>query len=201
MKKAVAVFLLCVLVSAGANAQLSAGGGMYFDYSGGNGLKTGSEERGYDIFNIGGHGFIDITYLEIDLYLLSGAAEPYNSISNRYYDDRYIVSLGVSLLGKFPFKIKSVYIFPLLGLSYNMVLSTDIDDNKKNLDFNQIGGLAGFGVDFNITDTFFIRPSILFQIRLPSEYWKKEADRIGGSTEATMGIGPVIKVGFGHRFK
>jgi hypothetical protein len=117
-----------------------------------------------------------------------------------------VTQFGIAVLGKYPIELGTITLFPLLGISYNMVLSAkDPDGNKYDDagDLSQLGILAGIGLDVNITDALFFRAEGIFQLRLPNKMQKDMADYMkayyGVDFPPTVGLGPVIKVAIGYR--
>jgi len=128
--------------------------------------------------------------------------------------------LGFSLLGKYPIKMGSFTFFPLLGVDYNIVISVKNESKsvypKKGEDGkdtnetagwnNQFGFLAGIGGDINLGKSVFLRMEGLFHMRLPSKVNKEvmdaaiEAGIKKDKINATLGMGPQIKIGVGYRF-
>jgi len=145
MKKGIFVLVLLAILATGAFAQgisLAAGGGLLFDYSTNNGVKYGSNFMGNNNLSFGGFGFFDATYGEADISFAYGSLSAYTSgnVTIRLHDVSAF-QLGFSFLGKYPFNIRSLTIFPLLGISYNMVLSAK-NDSGSNADpsiLNQFG--------------------------------------------------------------
>jgi len=130
MKKVVILLVLATLVAGGVFGQSSksAGGGLLFDTSSGNGYKF--EDRGESdefVMNntvIGAFAFFDFTYAVIDLSI------GYGMITNFYkyegaetYDGDSMLQLGIGILGKYPINIGSFTLFPMLGINYNIALS------------------------------------------------------------------------------
>jgi len=224
-KKIVLALLMIALVVGGAFAQLnlSAGVGGLFDLSFRNGLKTidlpGDKEMyvGSSNQSIGGHIFFDVTYAELDVNFTFGSissvfvdTDGNKEVNGPKGDDKRIsaMQLGFSLLGKYPIYLGNVTVFPLLGVDYNIVLSTKVD--KKALPnpgySNQFGLLAGIGGDFNLTKSLFVRAEGLFHLRLASKNAKDAKDLAvkGGAKEeqlkTTLGMGPQIRLALGYRF-
>jgi len=202
MKKFIAVLALLALVSVGAFAQIqmSAGGGLIMDINGGNGVEAPGLNMSFDHMTYGFYGFFDATYVEVNAAFLFGTRTAKVSVfglgSGSGTAD--FVGLNLSLLGKYPFNLGSVTVFPLVGLAYNMVLS--IDGHSINvLDFNQLALLAGVGLDYSFSEKLFLRASALFQLRFPSKDQEDAAAMLSGAS-STLGMGTVIKVAIGYRF-
>jgi opacity protein-like surface antigen len=78
------------------------------------------------------------------------------------------------------------------------------EDGATASDLNQIGFLAGVGLDYNLTDSLYLRGSLLFQFRLASKAMDDYATYIkemgADSASANPGLGPVIRLGIGYKF-
>ena len=201
MKKRIGLLVVFALVAALSFAQfeLSAGGGLMFDWSLNNGAKAnilGTDYyMGYDFMTFGGFIFFDATYAEAALSFGSTSADlAAGEIGDLWVIDSWnALSFNISLLGKYPFKLGSSFkLFPLVGFGYNMIF-------KDSPDFNQFGLLFGAGVDYNFQrwEHLYIRAEALFSLRFAGKA-QKDTSYAGAST--TLGMGPVIKVGVGYKF-
>jgi hypothetical protein len=241
MKKLVSVLALSAVITAGAFAQitLSAGGGFLFDGNYGNGWeqkyanhltygKNATVREGRDISGIGLYGFFDATYVEANVYFAMGFPGGYSYRSNddtgvtdtKYSNGGLVLSLGISVLGKYQLiEMGPLSLFPLLGVSYNMVLSTTDKDGGEvkypkidgkeytALSLSQFGILAGAGADFDINNNLYVRGEALFHLRFASELNNAQTDydnkaAAGSDPKAitTLGVGPQFKLGVGFRF-
>jgi len=218
-KKIVLALFLAVFVVVGTFAQtqfaVSAGGGALFDFSGNNGTKdTESDKENYIGLrntSFGAFAFLDLTYAEISGYFA------YGSLSMVYIEDGKsntdimkdtsisAMQVGFSVLGKYPVDMGNFVIFPLIGVDYNIVLSTktkvdgkevDNDEIPKAEDLGQFGFLAGIGGDIKLNGPLFIRLEGLFHLRLPYSGAKDP----GKGAKNTLGMGPQIKVALGYKF-
>ncbi|MDR0324105.1 MAG: outer membrane beta-barrel protein [Treponema sp.] len=215
MKKAgiLAVIFLCAGVSLSAQFHFSAGVGGIFDASFINGHKSkidsNSYYRGQQYYSPGGLVFFDLTYIEANVSFAYTFA---NGIQRTVYNDKKeykgykdyngnMLQLGFSLLGKYPISLGKTTFFPLVGASYDLVLSGDINGKviDEARDFSQFGVLAGVGFDFDLSNRFFLRTEALANLRFPSSYMKAQAEAGGITRKATFGIGPEIKLGLGFR--
>ena len=203
MKKIIFIGVFLAFLTTGVFAQVSIGGGAFFDWSFNNGIKDGDDYMGMRNMSFGGYIFFDAAYLEADISfaygmvssVIKGGGLPLSG------DAGSMLQLGFSLLAKYPIKLESVTIFPLIGAGYNMVLSYKVngvsaEDAREYL--SQFGLLAGVGLDFNLTNSLFLRAETLFQARFPMKLMKETADAV--DMTAALGMGPVIKVGIGYRF-
>ena len=179
----------------------SVGGGALWDWSFNNGLKVGNMYTGFRNMSIGVYGFFDATYGEVDFYAAYGFMNDVEENTGSATENFGIFQIGFTGLGKYPFKINSnIVLFPLLGIDYNIVLFGVVDGEVDSTDaslFNQLGFLAGGGIDYFITDSLFLRGEALFHLRLPTRFMTSMA-LLGAS--ATVGMGPQVKVGLGYKF-
>jgi hypothetical protein len=205
MKKISLILLLVVLVTAGAFAKeglFALGGGAFFDMDWNHGVEAGGDFIGKNSKNFGGYAFLDIKYLELNAGMAYGVIQGVlkGSGSSTHVDLDNQFQVGFSLLGKYPFGIGPISLFPLLGVSCNMVLPGD-----KIKDMSQFGFLGGAGVDIKLKKLF-LRGELLFNIRLPNNEMSDLRDFLnalpGSAQDAktTFGLGPTIKVGLGYRF-
>jgi outer membrane protein W len=217
MKKIISALVLCVLVAGGSYA-IGFGGGLLFDFSGNNGVQGDVEgsDYYYGIRNtsFGGYAFFDFTYVEAGLYYA------YGSITDVYEVDGYkdseklgsVGQFGFNVIGKFPIELDTVTIFPMLGVSYNMVLSfkyTDGEEDPSPDELNQFGILGGMGVDFGLTDNVFLRLNGLLHFRFTSKYQKYlkslvtyllSREGYDSNLSTTIGMGFRFNVAIGYKF-
>ena len=224
MKKCISVLVLLAIVAGSAFAlDLSAGGGLLFDVAARNGLEIDTigmdGYAGIRNIDIGGFLFFDATYAELDFYFAYGVVKDViEKDAKGYIDSGYLngsmVQLGFSLVGKHPFELGKVTVFPLAGISYNIVLSYKNDSGVKVEDwtaalgsdvkashFSQFGFLFGAGLDVNLTSSLFLRSELAIQIRLPTKGMKTmNHDAVDGYGDTTVGLGPRFKLGVGYKF-
>ncbi|MDR0302504.1 MAG: hypothetical protein LBI04_09375 [Treponema sp.] len=202
MKKSISILVLLALVAGGAFAlDMSAGGGLLFDLSGNNGVADGDLYMGTRILSIGGYGFFDATFVEVDVSFAYGMLTyvyDFGPLGDGSDDAGSALQLGFSLLGKYPIDLGGFTLFPLLGVNYNLVLSaSDQDGNDMDDagDMSQLGFLAGLGFDLPLSDALYLRAEAMFNLRLPMKIFD-DLD----SDNTTFGMGPRIKVGVGYKF-
>ena len=214
MKK-IAILALLALVTTGAFAQIemSAGGGLFLDYSANNGFNIdGGYFLGERIFSFGGFVFFDANYIEVDLGFSYGSPTFYGKGTgfSSSSDGGSYTQVNLSLLGKYPMEMGIITFFPLIGIHYNWVLSWKDPSNgivytDQVGEYNsQFGILGGVGLDYNLTDALYLRGEALFHLRFPMKGWKELAKEFEETnffkTDATLGVGPQIKVALGYRF-
>jgi hypothetical protein len=216
MKKSFLVLALLAFMATGAFAQgfsLSAGGGGLFDYSLNNGIQSyvdGSKYYiGYNNLSVGAFGFFDATYAELDVSFAYGMLS-YTFKFPGYSEEGkagIMYQLGFTLLGKYPMGLGGITLSPLLGVSYNMVLSGKYDGVKfeKPMEDSQLGILGGVGLDFNFSRFVFLRTEAMFNLRFASKSMndgknEQNAGFSGFSWKNTLGMGPRFKIGVGFKF-
>jgi hypothetical protein len=196
---------------------VSAGGGAYFTSDFGGGIETSYEST--EVFSIhtpyvggGGFLFLDATYAELSLGLWGGGGPWEMKAFNVPTDMTYgLMGLDISLLGKFPFNLTSKFsLFPLLGIAYRVMLSVKNEDGDQWEGFGGDGGPAdfsrfwiklGFGVDFDLTDSLYLRGGILGGLGFPNKAEADLQDYIEKMIGTTSGISTSIGLGFGFDVK
>jgi opacity protein-like surface antigen len=126
---------------------LSAGaGGIFvigFGHSEGNNAKTSSFDLGG-----GGFAFLDATFAELSVGYASGRTIIRTKSGGETASDTLSV-LDVDLLGKYPFNISRISLFPLFGVNYQHAFSP----GDKNIWRMRFGG----GMDYKVTDKLYLR--------------------------------------------
>lgn len=212
MKKISITIAIYIFISVNAFAQIlmSAGGGLYFNGNYGNSVEGKFSDfkviERYNTLSFGIHGFFDMTYAEASIAVNFGSLSYEYFLSDSSYAEekkKDITMIDFSLLGKYPFNLGKVTVFPLVGVGYTMVWSIEPNEGDNASDFNQFSMLFGAGLDFNFTQRIFLRTSCLFQIRFPNKFlddMEKDLRDIDADTNTTWGMGPLIKIGIGYRF-
>jgi outer membrane protein W len=226
MKKFISILALIAIAATGAFAQtsLSAGGGLFTDLSlFGNGVKYTDGDDYYKSgtrnISFGGYVFFDATYVEADISFAIGSLTEFRkSKINDKKDSKTadksstIQQLGFTVLGKYPIDMGAATLFPLLGVSYNMVLGgKDEDGNKMEKSeyggkvyfqpswLSQLGVLGGVGFDYDLTESLFLRGEVMLQCRF-ADKMTRDGVKDEKNARSTLGLGPVIKVGVGYKF-
>jgi hypothetical protein len=197
--------------------KLSAGAGGYFtsDFGGGVEASMGGQSGSMKTPYAGGGGFafFDATYAELSLGFFGGGGtfkQEQGNFSSEY--DMYFTGLDIGLLGKYPFTIgEKLSVFPLLGITYGVVLSAKNEDGDsyKNSDgddapgdFSALWFKLGGGLDFLFTDHIYLRGGLLSGLRLANTYEKDMLDVIPSDADAKtlLGHGLEVKLAVGYRF-
>lgn len=205
-KKLVLVLLMVTLLAGGVFAQnLSAGGGLLivpgfaeYKYDGGDPQKT-------NLFGFGVNGFLDITYVEVNLGLLFTTAK---NPDNSDYKGALSTDITIGVVGKYPIAVgDKAKIFPFVGLDYNINLEEkDIESGDKRDEFgdytradvlSNLRILLGIGFDYDISDSLYFRAEAGYGIVLNNKY---QSDLVKDfDAKITQGIIP-FKLAVGFRF-
>ncbi len=128
-------------------------------------------------------GFADLTYAQFQIgysSIVSGEVEiEYPGVGTATGDfEGTLTYLTFGAFGKYPYKLGSLTVFPLLGLEYKLNLAAeDADGNdlkkdatsKEKSDLNELWIKAGAGADFKISEKVYVRPSLVLGYRFLSE--------------------------------
>ena len=204
MKKIAIVLSLLLLIGKSAvfagDSFFSLGGGAAFDWSFRNGIEANGKYIGDQCSNYGVFLFVDIKYIEIEANLaygiVSGVFKGGGTSALLDLDNRF--QFGLNLLGKYPFTLGPISLFPLLGIGGNLVLP-----GAKITDLSQFGLLGGAGLDLKLGKSLFLRGEGLFQLRLPNSQMEDLSKTLSDATDnfkATWAMGPRVKLGLGYRF-
>jgi len=188
-----------------------------------------------DRFNYGGFLFFDAVFVQLSVMIIGGNSaysenmthdnSPLPGGEGRGSE----LNLGFSLMGKFPFSLnEKISVFPMLGAEYQIALiqrrQPDGDfvydrakgelaeDRDKNDDpyplyaWNSWWINIGAGLDYFITDSFFLRGESIFGFRLPTKYEMGALEKLEYLMNITnpklKGLtgSPIIKISAGYRF-
>jgi opacity protein-like surface antigen len=193
-----------------------------------------------DRFDYGGFLFLDAVYGELTLMLQGGKntygedmsfrpqGQSWGSLSDETGSGTEM-TLGFSLLGKYPFAINDkISWFPLLGAEYQIALlewrkpegdtvhdrttgELAADQNKDGNPYplsawNSLWIKLGAGVDYTISGPLFIRGEILYGFRLMTPYETGALAMTKNTFDADnpklkgLTSGPTVKIGIGYRF-
>jgi hypothetical protein len=247
MKKYILSFFCFAALSMalfGADIPISAGAGGLLGYTFTRyTLKSGDELKSLqsmDRINYGALLFFDATYGELAIIIQGGNNSYSESMETRVKGGSWNTqsdgkgtgteqSLGITLLGKYPFEInEKVTWFPLLGLEYQIALletrqpdgnnaynrtagegpeDRDKDGNPYPLStWNSLWINLGAGLDYTLTGPFYLRSELLFGFRLQTPYetgaLEMTKKTFGASDPKLSGLtgGPTLKICAGYRF-
>jgi hypothetical protein len=207
-------------------AGLSFGGGLDFDGGGTGGMYSNKDSRdryGAENYGFGAWLFADATFAEMSVAFRVGPAvqwqEGTTTTGGFYFGlvstpsqtnatgerkSGSFTALDITLLGKFPFSLRggSISLFPLLGVGYNIVLSTSIDgksfsditDGKSASELSTFRTYWGVGSDFDINENLFFRAALLGNYRFAPSYFSNFDGHTGFGN-----IGGTVRLGVGIR--
>jgi hypothetical protein len=193
---------------------------------------AGSDDQtaNWVVNSFGGFLFFDAAYAELDVSF-SGQSGLF-PLGNGYISPNdYPVSttsIGFALLGKYPIKVGSLTLFPLLGVDYKLVVAAksrfgdDITDgnrgtnargargvvyyngiyeNGKLSDFSNLWLKAGFGGDFSLNASWSLRSEYLYGIQLMNTAQTKSFayNNTGDKKEALLTNGMTFKLAVAYR--
>jgi len=238
MKKILIILILLVVLSNsvfGADFSLSTGAGGLLGYNFTRYTMEGGGLTSYqdmDRLNYAGFLFFDATYVELAVLFQGGSNTWVEKLGGLSFSDKGTgleTSLGISLLGKYPFNINErITWFPLLGVEYHIALlqrrtpdglyeynrteghtGADRDKNGDSYPLHAWNSFwidMGAGLDYNLTGSFFLRTELIFGFRLMTEYEAGALEmfkhQTGDKNPSLFGLtgGPSLKIGVGYRF-
>ena len=204
MKKSILAAVFIILSGGIFAVDYSIGGGGLAGYTftrytmkGGDALSVQNMDR----LNFAGFLFFDATYGELSVLIQGGNNSYTEKMSSGTYEmpegagTGSETSLGISLLGKYPFGINErITWFPMFGVEYQIALmqrrkpdgsseynrskgkgvsatDVDVDGNSYPLSaWNSLWIDVGAGLDYTIAGPLFLRTELLFGFRLPTGY-------------------------------
>jgi opacity protein-like surface antigen len=205
MKKIAVLAVLALTVSAAAfglpDFKLSFGGGGILDMTFGNGLKVGGQKGTQSFVGGGAFAFFDATFVEADFAFVGGGTK--SKWPGGGSESGTAAALDLALLGKYPFSLGRVTLFPLLGFDYQIVVAAKSGGVKvdKPGEASSFGFDFGAGLDFPLTDHLFLRGEFLYALRLPSKTLKdskKYFESQGMDVKYILGNGPTLKLAVGY---
>lgn len=180
MKKTIAILILSIVALAAsfaldfASLNKSAGGGLTYVSSTVRIKSATIDDGGFGI-----SGFYDIQFA---VFTLSYAKQA----------DSEFGYLNFAALGKYPIDIGKCIIFPMAGLTYNMLVSGDVEGGTKS-DMSNLGIEVGMGCDISVTSTIFIRPIVTYEY-----YLKTSAEKDAWPSDSSI-TGFIVGVAAGFK--
>jgi hypothetical protein len=105
--------------------------------------------------------------------LIPGAPESGKNSYKNTYNKSPVSSLGIGILGKYPFHFQQLTFFPLVGCEYQIFFSGSYDNKYDRLaidtkasDFNTLWFRGGVGADYAISEKLFVRFEGLYGCKL-----------------------------------
>jgi hypothetical protein len=154
-------------------------------------------------------GFADFTYVEASLVLLvqMGLQSSHLALQGQPEDDRSIDSRFVNLAGrvllKYPLPfLRSLSLFPLLGLEYSQNLTyLNKEPFLKDSELNDLFLDAGAGLDIPLSDRAYLRAEGLYGLNLtPTSQIIKDNVSANGGYYSDYGYRLNVSLGIGTRF-
>jgi hypothetical protein len=198
VKKMVMVLLIAAVVTGAAFAQMSAGAGGSYGY-----VTSSADGETNSMNSFGAFAFFDANYVMVKVGVnFSTLEESYLNMKYEYAQN--YLALGV--LGKFPIDLGVLTLFPMLGIEYDLLLGYDrtltigSSSSTESISRGDLSDTKGVDLgdrrivdeaDINLTDSMYLRPTLLYGINLSKT--EAEAD-IDGLFKSKVDIG--IAVGF-----
>jgi len=188
------VFMLFIIVSfiQAQGFSLSAGGGLNLGVTFSNWRAFRSGNVGTDKeFGIGAFAFFDATYVELN------GGYKFEIIRGTYGSEGSRTSLNFGVLGKLPFAIGRIDLYPLLGAQYRIVNYLEYGGTVYN-DLSIRDALwimAGGGCDFFLSRSFFLRTQFLYGYMFKTSQQKSQEGNYDYLTHGTN-----IKIALGYQF-
>jgi opacity protein-like surface antigen len=172
MKKLLFIIVIVFTISVPIFSQdfkLGIGGGAIFSIeTGTNKLKATAEEQKCFWESFGYFMYFDATFVVFNFTFFRGFTHYETNNADIHGHNTYF---DFSLLGKYPFPLGRFTLFPLLGISYRLVVFNELErTTDKKPTMNNIFGLqGGFGTDFALTEKVYFRGVILIDAWMRSE--------------------------------
>jgi hypothetical protein len=192
IKKIKLIILICLFIFVipfASSLDLSAGLGLNYAL---NLSRTNMKIGGTKVYEnypvhtlIGGLTFFDCYYGSISAGLSDDICNDYSQ--KQSFGARF------RLLGKYPFKIARISLFPLAGIEYR------ITTRAKSI--NSLWADVGGGVNYYISNNLYLGANILYSIRFYDIIDKQYNDKLFSKVGAyTIEQGPDISIFVGYRF-
>jgi opacity protein-like surface antigen len=199
---AAAAVMTGAAVFAAPKFSLSAGAGGLFSINGIYRIKTGADSQTITAVGGGAYVFFDAVFAETTVEFFGGL------LNGNIPDDWSSTGLNLSFLGKYPFVLGRLTLFPLAGIDYRIALSImdemgrpwPVSDTRE---YNALWFQFGGGADYAITESLYLRGEFLYGFRLRN---KEEKDDIrtagtwGLRARYKIGRGPTLKIAVGYKF-
>ncbi|MCL2690255.1 MAG: hypothetical protein FWE57_10485 [Chitinispirillia bacterium] len=188
-------------------------GGVYSSDFGGGILWGSSGGIGMPYRGVGAYMFLDVAYAEISAALLMGGGKWISNNENvpkEKLPETSRTSVKIGVFGKYPAAVlpsQKMRAFPLLGIDYEAVISSDERTNGVSAAFETTGDLSvlwfkgGGGADIDISKSAYLRTELLYGLRTAA---KLERDGVDASSAAgaktRRGHGLTLRCGAAVRF-
>lgn len=193
--------------------KMSAGGGALFAAGVGGGITWRDGEAVAMPYSGGGaYLFFEAGYAEIFAgYSMGGGKWKSAAASDKgALPDVRRSYMNIGVLTKYPVAAGSVKLFPLLGIDYEAVVSGEfkyangdgygVGDRPAASNLSAFWVKLGGGVDFNISESVYLRAQLLYGLRMPNNLEKEGADFNNYNGKAITGQGFTVRTGVGVDF-
>jgi len=223
-------------LSAGAGGILGGHFTRYRLQADGNNMAINANQN-INQFEYGIFAFFDATFATIGIIFQGGASRFNEPARDGFGDPVSLPNLsesgqgweavlGFSILGRFPFRLSDRFtVFPLLGMDYHISLMQRRTDEQGRVysrddgqemylggafslsDWNAFFVRIGGGVEFDLTERFFLRGDLLYGIRLMTSYERKNLEfmeALSDDPSPTLGglsSGPSVRFSVGWRLR
>ncbi|GMO47655.1 MAG: hypothetical protein Ta2G_03210 [Termitinemataceae bacterium] len=170
--------------------------------------------------------FLDGTFFEVTVDMLWSKVVqkvgipvlPQIRLNGEQTYEYLFTQMQFGLLAKYPFMLgnaQKVSLSPLVGFSYQVALKDDDDVLYKSMQqvkakgydvpnlgeyWNSFWVRAGLGCDYSLTENFFLRGEVLYNLKMPNKYENSMAD-YWTEDIAGMTTGPTVSISAGYTFK
>jgi len=155
--------------------------------------------------------FFDAQYAEVAAGLYYGSGKRDGTAEATYMgvptiqvldDDIGVLGINLGVAGKFPIAInESFRAFPLVGIDYSVAVGGTIPPDVAGGigDLSALWVKFGAGVDWDLTESWFLRPEFLYGIRMENKYEKDVGSEPNAKVESVSGSGVTVKIGIGMK--
>jgi hypothetical protein len=166
------------------------------------------ESASWTGFGVG--GFFDATYAQIGLGVTLGSMKQSvetNAPVSVGGGTGSTMSLDISLMGKYPIEVTGLTLFPLAGIEYFSNFAGGIEGGDLGPgDVSALWIKFGAGLDLSLGEKMFLRPTLLYGIRMANNVEKTFFENVPSSLVTLSnkeskegGNGLTIKVSLGFR--
>jgi TolB-like protein len=201
--------------------RMSAGGGGFLTSDFGGGLQWANDERVAMPYSGGGmYLYIDAEYAEVFIGYSAGSGkwESADVKNQNNIPEMQRTYLNFGILAKYPFSIMGrAKLFPILGVDYEMSTAASLKSGGDVYAFdgadsrpaaNALSALwvkFGFGTDYNLGHTLYLRAELLYGLRTAANRFEKdhanaEKAKYNEDVKTLPGNGITFKTGVGIKF-
>ncbi|ULQ59641.1 hypothetical protein K7I13_14465 [Brucepastera parasyntrophica] len=131
--------------------------------------------------------FFDAYYFNLDFDLL------FLNSADYVYNDAILCGIGGSF--KYPFKLRSIIIYPLIGAKYHIYMTSSPEINKKDLNSFRIN--IGAGINYSIKKRIYVSFIFLYNLKINNAYENNVEDRFTAVNAKYSTHGPEARFAVG----